>query len=34
LNADAEILAVQLSQSETLVAARFTADVANWIIKA
>lgn len=34
LNAEAEILAVQLSQSETLVAARFTGEVANWIIRA
>jgi hypothetical protein len=34
LNTEAEILAVQLSQSETLVAARFTGEVSNWIIKA
>lgn len=34
LNTEAEILAVQLSQSETLVAARFSGEVPNWIIKA
>src|SRR6185437_7735547 len=34
LNTEAEILAIQLSQSETLVAARFTGEVANWIIRA
>jgi hypothetical protein len=34
LNAEAEITAVQISASETLVAARFTAEIPNWIIKA
>ena len=34
LNTDAEVLAVQLGKSETLVAARFNGDVPNWIIKA
>lgn len=34
LNTEAEILAVQLGQSETLVAARFNGEVPNWIIKA
>lgn len=33
LNTEAEILAVQLNQSETVVAARFTGKVANWIIR-
>jgi|SRR6185312_6206165 len=33
LNAEAEITAVQIGGSETLVAARFTSDIPNWIIK-
>jgi hypothetical protein len=33
LDAEAEVMAVQVSASETLVAARFTAEVHNWIIK-
>jgi hypothetical protein len=33
LDAEAEVMAVQISASETLVAARFTAEVHNWIIK-
>jgi hypothetical protein len=33
LNAEAEITAVQIGASETLVAARFTAEIPNWIIK-
>ncbi|MBV9144635.1 MAG: hypothetical protein JO065_01875 [Acidobacteria bacterium] len=33
LDAEAEITAVQIGQSETLVAARFTAEIPNWIIK-
>jgi hypothetical protein len=33
LDAEAEVTAVQISASETLVAARFTAEVHNWIIK-
>jgi hypothetical protein len=34
LDTEAEVLAVQISARETLVVARFTAEVANWIIKA
>jgi hypothetical protein len=34
LNTEAEILAIQLGQAETLVAARFIGEVPNWIIKA
>ncbi len=33
LDAEAEVTAVQIGVSETLVAARFTAEVHNWIIK-
>lgn len=33
LDAEAEITAVQIGASETLVAARFTNDIPNWIIK-
>lgn len=33
LDAEAEVTAVQIGASETLVAARFTADIPNWIIK-
>src|SRR5690348_6248496 len=33
LDAEAEVTAVQIGASETLVAARFTAEVHNWIIK-
>lgn len=33
LDAEAEVTAVQFGGSETLVAARFTADIPNWIIK-
>ena len=33
LDAEAEVTAVQIGASETLVAARFTAKVHNWIIK-
>lgn len=33
LDAEAEITAVQIGASETLVAARFTAEIPNWIIK-
>ena len=33
LDAEAEVTAVQISASEILVAARFTAEVHNWIIK-
>jgi hypothetical protein len=33
LDVEAEVTAVQISASETLVAARFTAEVHNWIIK-
>jgi hypothetical protein len=33
LDAEAEVMAIQISASETLVAARFTAEVHNWIIK-
>jgi hypothetical protein len=34
LDTEAEVLAVQISARESLVVARFTAEVANWIIKA
>jgi hypothetical protein len=34
LDTEAEVLAVQIGARETLVVARFTAEVANWIIKA
>jgi hypothetical protein len=33
LDAEAEVAAVQIGASETLVAARFTAEIPNWIIK-
>jgi hypothetical protein len=33
LDVEAEITAVQIGASETLVAARFTNEIANWIIK-
>lgn len=33
LNAEAEVTAVQIGASETLVAARFTNEIPNWIIK-
>ena len=33
LDAEAEVTAVQIGASETLVAARFTAEIPNWIIK-
>ena len=33
LNAEAEVTAVQIGASETLVAARFTDEIPNWIIK-
>lgn len=33
LDVEAEVAAVQIGASETLVAARFTAEVHNWIIK-
>ncbi len=33
LDAEAEVTAVQIGASETLVAARFTTEVHNWIIK-
>jgi hypothetical protein len=33
LDAEAEVTAVQVGSSEILVAARFTADIPNWIIK-
>jgi len=33
LDTEAKVMAVQISASETLVAARFTAEVHNWIIK-
>ena len=34
LDAEAEVMAVQIGASETLVAARFVAEIPNWIIKA
>lgn len=34
LNVEADVTAVQIGASETLVAARFTAEIPNWIIKA
>lgn len=33
LDAEAEVTAVQIGAAETLVAARFTAEIRNWIIK-
>lgn len=33
LDAEAEVTAVQIGASEILVAARFTAEIPNWIIK-
>jgi hypothetical protein len=34
LDAEAEVTAVQIGGSETLIAARFLAEIPNWIIKA
>ena len=34
LNAEAEITAVQIGRSDILIAARFMAEISNWIIKA
>jgi hypothetical protein len=34
LDAEAEVTAVQIGASETLVAARFVTEIPNWIIKA
>lgn len=34
LDAEAEVTAVQIGSSETLVAARFVTEIPNWIIKA
>ena len=33
LDAEAEVMAVQIGANETLIAARFTAEIPNWIIK-
>ena len=33
LDAEAEVMAVQIGATETLIAARFTAEIPNWIIK-
>jgi hypothetical protein len=33
LDAEAEVMAVQIGATETLVAARFVAEIPNWIIK-
>ena len=34
LDAEAEVTAVQIGSSQTLVAARFVTEISNWIIKA